>query len=679
MSKRWLALICSLMTLLVTFWSVPALAQWRSLGPYGGNARALTYDPTNPDHILLGSGAGALFESRDGGRHWKHFAHLGPGQDLMLENIEFDPANPATIYVGGWSVSGSGGGFFVTRDGGRSWSEPAGLRGKSIQALALADSDSRILVAGALDGLYRSSDRGESWARISPAGHSDLKNFESVAIDPRDPKIIYAGTWHLPWKTTDGGTSWSNIKQGLIDDSDVFSIILDRANPQIVFASACSGIYKSENGGQSFRKVQGIPGTARRTRVLQQDPGNSNTVYAGTTEGLWKTTDGGTVFKLISPPNFILNDVMVDPRDSRRVLIATDRGGVFASDDAGVSFHASNDGFSLRQITAVVADAKNPSDLYVSVVNDKEFGGVFHARDGAWSQLSEGLGGHDVFDIKQSGKGQLVAATNRGLYVLEAKSARWEVSRNVVHERPAPSRTVRGKDGKTMAAKPVPPIITRSTFEGRALAISLGEHSWYAATDAGVLVSSDEGKSWSGGAVGGEKAFSSIASHGRSVAAASLRDVWYSSDEAEHWVHQPVPGWVTRIYTVTVSEDDVVWISSREGALRWTRNAEGSGAWEHVLNGLPAREVTSIRAANGLLLAAASGSNTVYVSHDQGQSWRAEPTTTFDVTGAVMQGDTLYVSTRHHGIMAREMSQSALAGRSAAGGADRTEGRLLRR
>ena len=55
---------------------------------------------------------------------------------------------------------------------------------------------------------------------------------ESIAIDPKDPDTIYAGTWHLPWKTTDDGANWHNIKQGLIDDSDVFSIIIDPTVPQ---------------------------------------------------------------------------------------------------------------------------------------------------------------------------------------------------------------------------------------------------------------------------------------------------------------------------------------------------------------------------------------------------------------------------------------------------------------
>jgi len=694
-------------------------SRWHLAGPFGGNARALAYDPSYPDHILLGSGGGALFESLDNGEHWRSFAQLGSGHDLMLQSIVFDPSNSQTIYAAGWSITGSGGGFFVTRDGGQSWSEPAVLRGKSVQALAVAQSDPQTLVAGALDGLYRSPDGGKSWERISPEGDADLKNFESVAIDPSDPQIIYAGTWHLPWKTTDGGLHWSNIKQGVIDDSDVFSIILDQGNPGTVFASACSGIYKSEDGGQLFRKVRGMPDSARRTRVLRQDPQDANTLYAGTTEGLWKTTDGGQDFKLISPPDFILNGVLVDPRNSRRLLIATDRGGVFASDDGGQTFYASNQGFSQRQVTALVADPQDPSDLYVSVLNDKEFGGVFHRHQGSWTQLNEGLGSGEVLDLQLSEAGQLVAATNHGLFVLDSGSQRWEPSRVLLIEtrtaasletdselgadEAIPSRTIqstgskasqtrvaRGKAARirggrsrvaragAAARRPVPVqsrkrlplrpganIITRSTFAGRATALALGSRRWYAATASGLLMSSDQGGSWIGVAVDGEKDFYSVSVRDQTVAAATLRQVWYSRDEGEHWWPLPLPSWVTRIYEVTVgvtqTGDDELWLATREGALHWQRTAPGVGEWQHVLNGLPASEVISIHAEDGWLLAGVAGSNTVYVSRDQGQSWEAKPAAAFEVTGAMRQQDRLYVLTRQHGVLEQEPDAAAEA------------------
>ena len=52
----------------------------------------------------------------------------------------------------------------------------------------------------------------------------------------------------------------------------------------------------------------------------------------------------------------IVNDVYVDPKDSSRVLLATDRGGVLYSHDGGASFDASNNGFSARQVDAFAAD-----------------------------------------------------------------------------------------------------------------------------------------------------------------------------------------------------------------------------------------------------------------------------------------------------------------------------------
>lgn len=652
------ALICALLLLI----PASALAQWRTFGPYGGNARALAYDPAYPDHILLGSGAGSLYESIDGGRHWSHFAHLGPNEDLMLESVAFDPLHPSTIYVAGWSVSGSGGSFFVTRDGGVSWSEPEALKGKSIQALALAPSDPRILIAGALDGLFRSIDSGANWERISPEGHHDLKNFESVAVDPHNPNIIYAGTWHLPWKTDDGGETWTSISQGVIDDSDVFSIILDYSKPETVYASACSGIYKSDDGGQLFHRVEGIPGTARRTRVLQQDPADANIVYAGTTEGLFKTGDGGKSFQRITPPDFILNDVLVDPRDSRRLLIATDRGGVYASDNAGESFESSNDGFSARRITSLVADPTDPTGLYAGVVNDKEFGGVFHAHDGTWTQMSQGLDGSDVFDLSESRTGQLGAATNHGLFFFDAKAGSWQPSRKLRLLKSVPQNLVRGKNGKIEPFKPLPPKVSQLFFVGRAFALELRNRRWYAATEAGVLHSDDQGASWSGGALDGETTMRSVSAHDRVVAAASVHDVWYSPNFGQTWRRQLLPAGVTRVYSVTVTSDDALWVATREGALRWHRRSLDEGTWEHVENGLPTRDVTWVREQGMRLLAAADDFRNLYVSHDQGKSWKpCDPAAPFDATGAVLQGGNLYLTTRNHGVLLREPELGANA------------------
>jgi len=113
--------------------------------------------------------------------------------------------------------------------------------------------------------------------------------------------------------------------------------------------------------------------------VLKQDPTNENVVYAGTTEGLWKTTDLGKQWKRVSSPEVVVNDVMVDPRDSNHVLLATDRSGVMASTDGAANWTTSNHGYAHRYVSAVLADNKDAHTLYVGVVNDREYGGVFYS------------------------------------------------------------------------------------------------------------------------------------------------------------------------------------------------------------------------------------------------------------------------------------------------------------
>ncbi len=404
--------------------------------------RSLAADPHDHSHLFLGTVTGWIYESRNGGGDWKRLAWIGKRDDLALDSIVVDSANPKHILVGAWVLGSHDGGLFISNDGGVSWESQADMRGQSVRALEAAPSDPNTLVAGTLTGVYRSTDGGKHWQLISPEGSQELHEVESIAIDPADPKIIYAGTWHLPWKTTDGGEHWANIKQGVIDDSDVFSIILDPKDPSVVYASACSGIYKSQNGGEKFQKVQGIPSTARRTRVLMQDPQNLNIVFAGTTEGLFRTGDSGATWIRTTGPEIIVNDVYVDPSNTNRVLIATDRGGVLASNDGGYSFLPTNNGFSARQITSYIGDAAQPANIYVGVVNDKAWGGVFFSDNGGltWSQRSAGLNGQDVFSLGQASDGTVLAGTGHGIYRLQGEL--WNRVNNVSlseHQSPPPA------------------------------------------------------------------------------------------------------------------------------------------------------------------------------------------------------------------------------------------------
>jgi photosystem II stability/assembly factor-like uncharacterized protein len=646
----------------VSLWA----GQWTAMGPDGGDVRSLTYDPHNPDRIFLGTSTGVIFVSNDGGQDWSRFAHLG--DEYVVDHIIVNPHDANVMFVSAWSVQSQQiGDVFRSRDGGRTWQTLPSMHNKSIRAMAMAASDTNVLVAGALDGVFRSRDGGDSWERMSPANHAEIKNIESIAVDPKDPNVVYAGTWHLAWKTADGGANWQHINKGMIDDSDVFSIIVDHSNPANVFASACSGIYKSVSAGDQFSKIQGIPFSARRTRVLHQDPTNPNIVYAGTTEGLWKTTDLGKTWKRVSNPEVVVNDVLVDPRNSDHVLLATDRSGVLVSNNGAGTWSASNHGYTHRYVTAIVADAKDSSTLYVGVVNDREFGGVFYSKDNGqhWMQKATGLGGKDVFTLKQASNGALVAGTNRGAYLLERNGSEWHPINNVVVEKVSYT-TVKKGTKKTQVAKKT---VTRSVLEAKVSDLEIVGDRWMAATTNGVYISKDQGKAWIGGPVQGEKDFVSIASNGEAIVAATRTKVFISKDNGATFEPRSLASYVTNIRGVTVTPDSQIFLASREGAFH---SSDAGATWEHVLTGLPDKDITSISYDKGSrrMLATSLQTGVVFQSADNGRTWQRGPDSGYPLRRVSVVHGRLVGATPFDGVIVQPENEPQSAAAGSGGGAN---------
>jgi photosystem II stability/assembly factor-like uncharacterized protein len=644
--------------LILLVWTVTsATAQrWQPLGPDGGSVRSLTLDPGQPDRVFLGTSAGRLYLSEDGGVSWARLAHLGAPSEMVLDHIVIDPTNPYNIYIAAWNAQApnTDGDVFRSRDGGKTWSVLAGMRGKSIRALALAPSDASVLVAGALDGVFRSRDHGDTWERISPENHAELRTVESVAIDPGNPDVIYAGTWHLPWKTEDGGKNWHSIKKGVIDDSDVFSIVIDSANPANLYISACSGIYRSDSAGELFAKIQGIPYSARRTRSLRMDPADHKVVYAGTTEGLWKTADAGATWKRMTGAGVVVNDVVIDPRQPARVLLATDRGGVLASVDGGASFVASNRGFAHRQVAALLVDRSNASMVFAGVLNDKEFGGAFVSRDAGrtWSQISDGLDGRDVLVLGQAANQSVVAGTDRGIFLLQPNSSRWApinnlVPRNEAVADPGPAKEVKPTG---VSAKPsqVPRRPLASELSARVTGLEIGPERWFATTAAGLMVSTDSGSSWRKVELPGIPTVIALAASQKMLAAAGRNSVAVSVNGGESWLPaKPLYADFT-VNAVAIEAGGNVWLAAREGVFRSTDLGD---SWKRI-SSLRITEVSSIQfdEFNRRILATSTTSNSVFESLDNGRTW-AQINSGWQLRGVSSSGGRLLGLTPFDGVV----------------------------
>lgn len=571
---------------------------WIPVGPTGGDVRSLAADPRNPAVVYLGTATGLLYRSDDGGRQWRRPEPGFPLSEMSLDDLVVAPNGE--LVVGYWKVSGGGGGVARSRDGGRTFEVLPGIAGQAVRGLALSASNPEVLVVGTPSGVLRSDDAGGSWRRISPEGHPEIRNVGSVAVDPRDPETIYIGTWHLPWKTLNGGRTWKPVSAGMIDDSDVMTLTLDRRDPQTVYATACSGIYRSGDGAARWGKVRGIPASSRRTRAFAQDPAQPSRLLAGTTEGLWISEDETHTWRLTTEPSLVVNAVLLLPGGV--VLLGSDGAGVLRSDDNAQTWSASNQGFSERFVSRVVFDSARRRAL-AGIFGDRHHAGVFEADTlgGAWNRLATGLGGREVLALVLSPQGPL-AGTDNGLFRLGAEG--WTRLPTVVEGREANPRVTE-------------------------VAV-LGAHVILAATESGLLRSTDGGATWQRRPVGSAAltvALTASTTNPNLALVATPLGLYRTRDAGAGWEAVSAGPDDVRIRSLALlpGNDQVLFATTPTGLFKSTDQGR---SWFRRGGGLPLSDISALApSADGRTLYASDfARGGLFVSTDGGDTWAPFPT-----------------------------------------------------
>ena len=292
------------------------------------------------------------------GLEWRQ---LGPFRGGRVEAVAGDPRERNTFYFGS-----CGGGVWKTTDGGLYWRNVSDgfFKRASVGAIAVAGSDPNVVYAGMGeacirgnvshgDGVYRSTDGGRTWAHL---GLAETRNIGKVRVHPQDPDTAFVaalGHAHGPnpergiFRTRDGGKTWKNVlSRG--NAAGGIDISIDPTNPRIVFASLWEAIRRPH------QMSSGGPGS-----------------------GLYKSTDGGDTWVDISRnrglPKGVLGKIgiAVSPARPDRVfaLIEATDGGVFRSEDGGLSWSKGSEDRELRQrawyYTHIFADPKDAETVWV--------------------------------------------------------------------------------------------------------------------------------------------------------------------------------------------------------------------------------------------------------------------------------------------------------------------------
>ncbi|HZH97770.1 MAG TPA: hypothetical protein VEX38_02260, partial [Fimbriimonadaceae bacterium] len=191
------------------------------LPPVNGRVNAIAFN-ANATAIYIGAPEGGVWKSTDNGVNWTPLADRWPF--MQVSSIACDPVNPNIVYVGTGDFPGGrspyGIGVMKSTDGGVTWSNSGfqEFQGLAISDI-LVDPDNPAVVtvyAGRATRktaeIYRSTNSGQTWAKIQPAGiEAEWSDAEYGIRSPQGFRALYAtgGQWGgLMMRSTDGGANW---------------------------------------------------------------------------------------------------------------------------------------------------------------------------------------------------------------------------------------------------------------------------------------------------------------------------------------------------------------------------------------------------------------------------------------------------------------------------------------
>ncbi len=398
-------------------------AVWQPLPLEGADVRSLAIEPGNPDLLLAGTSAGQVYRTHDGGETWTNAGAALPFPGWVVSSLRFEtPADsrrlggkdgaPPRLWAGLWGIW-SGGHVASSDDLGATWASRSGdLPDIQVYAIATVPGEEGRLYAATAQGVWGTANGGKNWRQLT-ATLPEIGKVTSLLVDPQRPGTIFAGTWRQAYRSDDGGATWAGVFDGMVLDSEVFTLTPGRESGEI-WASTCGWVYRTDNSGGTWRRYQQGLGERRTPSFAVLPDGR---LLAGTVAGAYLSADGGLTWNLGSDPALSVLAVAVDSGRPNRIVLGTEGSGIWISSPQG-GFHPANRGLGNLRIGAL---ATLPNELLVAVNNAGPSSGVYRSMDGGRS-FPDFSPLPTVLDLALDAD-HAFAATERGLF--ERKGAAW--------------------------------------------------------------------------------------------------------------------------------------------------------------------------------------------------------------------------------------------------------------
>ncbi len=289
---------------------------------------AIAVAPDDPNVVYVGTGEHAVrgvmthsgdgvYRSTDAGKTW---ARAGLEATRHIARIVVHPKDPDVLFV-------------------------------AAQGTLYAPSAER--------GVFKSADGGATWRKVLFV--DERTGAAELSMDATNPRILYAAMWEhgrLPWKitsggpgsglykSTDAGETWVKMTTGLPGKMGKMAVAASPANPERVYALVESesageerGLYVSDDAGKGWRKVSGDPRLVQRAWYyieLFADPKDADRVYVLSAPAL-RSDDGGRTWSEVEGAHGDYHDLWINPDDPANLIMADD-GGAAITFDGGASW-----------------------------------------------------------------------------------------------------------------------------------------------------------------------------------------------------------------------------------------------------------------------------------------------------------------------------------------------------
>jgi hypothetical protein len=241
-------LLCCVVPLLFLFTSQShsQFSVWKK--QFDGQGLSIGINPLNPNTIYTQGNDDRLWVSRNRGGSWSSLPVVLP---FEIREILIHPKDSLTIFVANFSSQ-----LKRSTDGGASWSNVINGYGIDGESVCLDPVHPDTMYAGNFSdaAIFRSTDRGASWAL---KGHAGSNGLCALTVRPDSADILYAGSGNgTISKSTNAGQSWYLVKTG--GSQEIPRIVVDPSNPQVAYAAAFSGnlsadgVWKTVDGGEHW-------------------------------------------------------------------------------------------------------------------------------------------------------------------------------------------------------------------------------------------------------------------------------------------------------------------------------------------------------------------------------------------------------------------------------------------